>query len=148
MGNISFIIPKENIKDLTVENIVKLITEHFRNKLKIQVELHHTGQIIVRDNNERTVCELWIRKDGCYLLTETEESNSGSQGWWKKLNDLNLSSTEPCIGSSYGDHSLTKERSKILTFLTKHFKGYWLDEGIHPEFITYNEQFLEKYVIK
>lgn len=52
------------------------------------------------------------------------------------------------MGISYGfGFDSSRVRSKILTFLIKYFKGYWLDEGVHPEFISYDENYLDKYVV-
>jgi len=151
MGNISFIIPKENLQDFTVTGIVKLIIDNLRAKLNLSIELHPTGQIIITDKKGETVCEMWNSKDGCYLLDESDEddSSSNTKKWIEKLKEADLKDTDPCIGISYGWTSdSNKVRSKILTFLIKYFKGYWLDEGIHPEFISYDEKYLDKYVLK
>ena len=151
MGNISFIIPKENLKDFTVTGIVKLVKDNLCEKLNLSIELHPTGQIIIKDKDEETVCEIWNSEDGCYLLDESNEdgSSSNTKKWFKKLKEADLKDTDQCIGISYGwTLDSHKVRTKILTFLIKYFKGYWLDEGIHPEFISYDEKYLDKYVLK
>lgn len=151
MGNLSFIIPKENLQDFTNIGIVKIIEDNLREKLKLDIELHSTGQIIITNKNGDTVCEMWNQKDGCYLLAEggSDEANGDKHEEWlrNKLKEVNLKQSEPCFGISYGySFDSEKLRSKIITFLIKHFKGYWLDEGIHPEFITHDDEYLNKYV--
>jgi len=142
MGNVSFIIPKENLQDFTSQGIIKLIEDNLRAKLNLSIELHPTGQIIITDKKGETVCEMWEEKEGCYLLSDSNEddSSSNTKKWIEKLKEADLKDTDPCIGISYGSYPFNKERTKILTFLIKYFKGYWLDEGIHPEFTSYDEE--------
>jgi len=144
MGNISFIIPKENLHDFNSKGIVEIISKNFS---EIEIEQHLTGQMIFKRRGE-TICEMWNEKNGCCLLkdkVDESEIDDCDQANYAKLNDLNLSGEEPCIGISYGDMHLSKLRTQMLTILVKHFKGYWLDEGIHPEFISYNDAILSKY---
>lgn len=144
MGNNSYIVQKEHKEDLTKEFIVKYLSGFD----KIQVELHKTGQIIVTQD-EKTICEMWIEKE-CYLLNENEvdeENDNKYNEYNKKFKELNISIDTICLGVSYGcsGEKFYKLRSQVITYLLEYFKGYWLDEGIHPEFISYGDECLEKY---
>ncbi len=143
MGNISFIIPSDKKDEFTIANITEMLRKRFS---KLKFELLDIGQLIVWKNND-IVCELWLQKE-CYLLKENEdeedEDNFLNIEWINKLDSLNLTD-EVVLGSSYGYTPNHNYRSEILTYIIDYFKGYWLDEGIHPEFISYTDEFLNEY---
>ncbi len=133
--------PTEKKEEFSIAKVTELLKAKFPN---LTFELMDIGQLVVWCD-KRILCEMWMDED-CYLLDEVEGEEDDNE-WYDKFKALNLKK-DITIGFSYGSGMGINEstRSQILTFLCKYFKGYWLDEGIHPEFISHDDEFLNKYV--
>ncbi len=136
MGNLSFIIPTKKTEKFTLDNILELLKPNFPELNIFKIEGFE--QLRIEDSKEDLICEMW--KESCYLLDDIDDDiiNNEEYGenikYYFELKDANLDK-DNCIQISYGwKHSTFKQRSKIVKFICKEFSGYWLDEGIHPEY--------------
>jgi hypothetical protein len=136
MGNLSFIIPTKKEKEFTLDNIIELLKPNFP-ELKI-FKIEGFDQLRVEDSHEDLICEMW--KDECYLLADIDESIKSAEEYGEdtkyyfELKKANLDK-ENCIQISYGYmYDSYKYRTKIVKLICKEFSGYWLDEGVHPEY--------------
>jgi hypothetical protein len=141
MGNISFVVPTENRERFTLEHI-----KERAETLGCNTELLGMGQLIVNAKDNERICEIWMTDD-VYLLDNIDEENDENSVKLQKANLL-INNHNLAIGVSYGVTSkpYSTKRSELIAHLLKEFKGYWLDEGIHPEFIHHADKTLDKYL--
>lgn len=128
MGNIFWFIPIANEKDYNLISIGYLIQEKLPD-----YDFYVHGEQLSITNEIGIVAEFWFSI--CVLLQEDE-------------NDLVLKifdSSKEYLTSSYQyDRENRKLNNSVNRFIHKHFKSYWLDEGIHPEFIEPDYKFKSK----
>lgn len=140
MGNLSFLIPTKRTEEFTVDNILTLLKTLFP-KFKI-FKIDGFEQIRIEDSQKNLICEIW--KGNCYLLENIdddiqscEEEDFRNKNYYLQLKYANLN-IDNCIQVSYGyTIDFSKNRTKVLKEICKEFGCYWLDEGIHPEYMKY-----------
>lgn len=136
MGNITYIIPTENLQDFNFEKVCSLIREEFPH---FSVD---DGVVNMGKNKDCYITDFWI-DDDCYLLEDPAEDLKNLREMdmedlvidYNYLLSLNLDLNK-AIATKYGGWFI--EKNSIDMFLKDHFKGYVFDEGIHPEFIPPN----------
>lgn len=134
MSNLSFIVPVENKDSFELKNLIS-----FAEELKLEAKLYEQLEELHIFKKEVLVTKIF-KVPFCYLLNSFGQDDNS-----KKLQEANLQGT--CFIFTYElSFDKKKLRTKLLTKTVKKFKGYWLDEGIHPEFIRWDEEFLNNYI--
>lgn len=147
MGNLSFLVPTKNLEDFNRENIAKMIKTQFP-KFSVE-ESTEWNQIEVRNKKGTLITQIYCNQE-CYLLDydkDMEELRNPENRIYN-CNEMIfklqiLRSYDPdlnnCISLTYGTGMYVDEKFEIERFLMLHFNGYLFDEGIHPEFQTFEE---------
>jgi len=153
MSNLSFLVPTKNIEDFEQQKIVRIIKEHFS-------KYHYDegdNMLSIRKNNippeqQDLITTIFFKQD-CYILDYeqdidylenedhglTEKKSKYLISKLKELRELNPD-LDNCLHFTYGGHYYFKEKFKIEAVLMKYFSGYLFDEGIHPEFQTFQNE--------
>lgn len=143
MGNLSFIIPTQNLQDYNKIRIQELLTEHILNgQFPISPEWNEIGIYKKGDDPVKLgpIANLYFGQD-CYVLnferdiTELrKQDNQKLATGLEELQKLNID-YDNIIQMTHALEPNQKIKRDAEIFLHKHFKAYILDEGIHPEYI-------------
>lgn len=147
MGNLSFLVPTSNLENFTQEKISEML-EHEFPEFTLEKD-EKFKQIDIRSKKDVLVTTIYFETD-CYLLDYDEaiemlknpDSHANSPKELilkleilKRFNpDLNN-----CLSLTYGTGMFVDDKFRVERFLMKQFNGYLFDEGIHPEFQTFEE---------
>lgn len=140
MGNLSFLHPTTNKEEFNLESIAKILID---NGFEIEA-LPEWNEIRVllphAQDEDNYVCSIYFDQEN-YLLDTLDEDIADPENKEYKRNLVNFKkeADTKCIQISYGYND--DNRQKVVRFLHKYFKTYWLDEGIHPELIEPNYKF-------
>lgn len=145
MGNLSFLIPTKNLQDFTQNNIFDILTKEFP-EFKITSD-NKWKQITVRTKKDVLVTDIFFNAE-CYILdydkdieTLKNDKNYRNTELILKLNVLRSFNPDlqNCISLTYGSGIFMEDKFRVEKVLMKYFNGYLFDEGIHPEFQTFEE---------
>ena len=153
MGNLSFLVKQKN--NFNIKEIKELVEKEFPEyKGEISTQFPETDmQFFYGEPDDYLICDVYIQE--CYLLDSLgkytkeyeEEGSEDCIKYEKELMDANLE-RENSLAITYGytDSVSSDYRNGIVKFLQKHYNTYWLDEGIHPEYIA--PDYFDKKLIK
>lgn len=146
MGNITFIVPTQNLEYFNIDKIKELLKEEFKNlDIKQEKEWDHIrvmkGDLLVTVMYFNQECYILNFEDDISCIKEelkhlAEEKRKHLITKLEELRDLNPDLNN-CIQMTYGKGSFEtfEFKNDVEFFLQKYFQSYIFDEGIHPEFI-------------
>lgn len=149
MGNLSFLVPTNNLLLFTRNKIVEMLKKEFP-EFDITTS-EEFREISVRTKKDVLVTEIFCNTN-CYLVDYDQDIED------LKDPDFNYNIQNPnelifkleilrkfnpdlhnCLSLTYGTGMFVDDKFRVERFLTKQFNGYLFDEGIHPEFQTFEE---------
>jgi len=147
MGNLSFLVPTKNLKIFNQDKIFEMLQKEFP-EFKISSD-DEFKEISVRTKKDVLVTEIFCNTD-CYLVDYDQDIEylKDSENHIQNPNELIfkleiLRKFNPdlhnCLSLTYGTGMFVDDKFRVERFLTKQFNGYLFDEGIHPEFQTFEE---------
>jgi hypothetical protein len=134
MGNMTMIVPTENLQEFNVDKVCDLLNLEFP-----QFTIVEFDDEIRVENKGMVVTELYFHQDSSHMINFDEDISElqgmGMNDLADKLYELekmnpDLSNT---LFTTYGGSHL--EKNSVDQFLREYFKAYIFDEGIHPEFM-------------
>lgn len=128
MGNLGFLIPTVNKEDFNIAKIHDLLQKQF---LEFSYEIFPDELAIVSKEGNR-ISSIYFDNNTGIIEEDCPDELKHLKG-------------EPSFSFTYPTYMGWDEINhwKVFTFLHSHFKAYWLDEGIHPEFMGPNYVFKE-----
>lgn len=147
MGNLSFMVPTNNLKVFTFNKITEMLEQEFPEFTFEKNEEHY--QLDIRTKNDVLVTTIYFNSD-CYILDydETIEMLKNPETHANSPKELILKlkilrqfdpDLHNCLALTYGTGMFVDDKFRVERFLMKQFNGYLFDEGIHPEFQTFEE---------
>lgn len=148
MGNLSYLVPTKNIEKFNIKHVSTLLEQNFLD-LKLDIYLD-SKEIQIRNKKEVMVTTLYF-EDSCKYLFDYErdietinDPENRIQNGKELILKLNVlrgfnPDLDNCIALTYGEGIFIDDKFRIERFLMKEFNGYLFDEGIHPEFQTFEE---------
>jgi hypothetical protein len=141
MGNLSYLIQKENSKNFNINTIFDFLSKNFKQyNIKNDNEFNQISII----KNDDIICLIY--EEQCYSLYDIDDAiknyfdfydndDTEDLNFLTELKNLNLIKYYS-IGMTYPQFSkYYKERDIILETLKKQFDCFLLDDGIYPEFL-------------
>ena len=129
MSNLLFFIPTINESQFNEKNIIELVQKEFP-----LLEITEIEKYITIRNKFGIAGEFYF--DKCCLLDQLGESTVELEKIKLINNNANI------LVSNYKYDWINKKLANLVRkFIHKHFKCYWLDEGIYPEFIGPDHNF-------
>ena len=147
MGNLSFMVPTNNLKIFTFNKITEMLKQEFPEFTFEKDENHY--QLDIRTKNDVLVTTIYFNSD-CYILDfdETIEQLKNPESHINNPKELIFKleilrrfnpDLQNCLALTYGTGMFVDDKFRVERFLMKQFNGYLFDEGIHPEFQTFEE---------
>lgn len=154
MSNLSYLVPTKldnfNYKSISTM-LEKEFTEFTFEKSKNEIQIKNNKDALVTTIYFKQSCASLVNYDENIeeirdRMLEMQETNitenlQNYQELILKLEILKRFSPDlkNCLSLTYGNGIFIEEKFRVERFLMKQFNGYLFDEGIHPEFQTFEE---------